>query len=124
MMDINRIEIIVSDFAKKYNILQWKDISNVVTKSKPMFTKKQLQMDGRTFVHIIKHKERYSIDIHYILYIGKIYFTLESSKKEDIYSVDTDNHSFSINLSEFSDEQTLIDTIIEKCKEYSEYNYL
>ncbi len=121
MMDINRIEICVAEFAKKYNILQWKEISNLVTKSKPMFTKKQLQMDGRTFVQITKHKERYSKEIHYILYVGKIDFILEGSSKEEIYSVDTDNDSFAINLSEFSDEQTLIETITEKCKEY---NYL
>ena len=120
MMDINRIEICVAEFAKNYNLLQWKDISNLVTKSKPRFTKKQLQMDGRTFVEITKHKERYGTDIHYLLCIGKIYFILESSSKEDIYSVDTES-SIVINLSEFSDEQTLIDTILEKCKVY---NYL
>lgn len=120
-MDINRIEICVAEFAKNYNLLQWKDISNLVTKSKPRFTKKQLQMDGRTFVHLTKHKERYSKDIHYILYIGKMDFILDSSCEEEIYSVDTDNDSFAINLSEFSNEQTLIDTILEKCKEY---NYL
>jgi hypothetical protein len=39
-MDIRQIEMIVADFTKKYNFLQWKNIANVVTKSKPMFTKK------------------------------------------------------------------------------------
>jgi hypothetical protein len=78
-------------------------------------------MDGRSFVEIKEYREK-NKDIQYVLFIGKIYFNLESSsKKEDIYSVDTDDHSFAINLSEFSDEQTLIETMIEKCKEY---NYL
>jgi len=118
-MDIRQIEMIVADFTKKYNFLQWKDIANVVTKSKPMFTKKQLQMDGRSFAEIKEYREK-NKDIQYVLFIGKIYFNLESSsKKEEIYSVDTDDHSFAINLSEFSDEQTLIETMIEKCKEYN-----
>jgi hypothetical protein len=119
MMDMNRIEIVIAEFAKKYNFLQWKDIVNVVTKSKPMFTKKQLQMDGKSFVEIKEYCEK-NKDTQYVLFIGKICFNLESSsKKEDIYSVDTDGDCFSINLSEFSDEQTLIDTMIEKCKEYN-----
>ena len=116
---MNRIEIVIAEFAKKYNFLQWKDIVNVVTKSKPMFTKKQLQMDGKSFVEIKEYCEK-NKDTQYVLFIGKICFNLESSsKKEDIYSVDTDGDCFSINLSEFSDEQTLIDTMIEKCKEYN-----
>ena len=118
MIEINRLEIIIAEFAKKYNFLQWKDISNLFIKSKPMFTKKQLQMDGKSFVDITKYTEKNSADINYILYIGKICFTLESSKKEEIYSVDTED-GFSINLSEFSDEETLIETMIEKCKEYN-----
>ena len=125
MIDINRIEIIIAEFAKKYNFLQWKDIANVVTKSKPMFSKKQLQMDGKSFVKITEWNEKNSKDKNYALFIGKIYFTIDSSSQdEEIYSVDTDNHSFAINLSDFSDEQTLIETIIEKCKEYNEYNHL
>ena len=58
MIDINRLEIIIAEFAKKYNFLQWKDIANVVTKSKPMFTKKQLQMDGKSFVKITECNEK------------------------------------------------------------------
>jgi hypothetical protein len=120
MIDINRLEIIIAEFAKKYNFLQWKDIANVVTKSKPMFSKKQLQMDGKSFVKITECIEKNSKDKNYVLFIGKIYFTIDSSSQdEEIYSVDTDNHSFAINLSDFSDEQTLIETIIEKCKEYN-----
>ena len=85
-----------------------------------MFTKKQLQNDGKSFVDITKYTEKNSTDINYILFIGKIYFTIDSysSSGEEIYSVDTDN-GFSINLSDFSDEQTLIETMIEKCKEYN-----
>ena len=118
-MDIRQIESIVAEFAKKHNFLEWKkDLENLVTKSKPIFTKKQLQMDGRTFVEIKEYREKYK-DTQYVLFIGKIGFNLESSsKKEYIYSVDTDNDCFSINLSEFSDEQSLIDNMIEKCKEY------
>jgi|Laugresbdmm110sn_2_1035109.scaffolds.fasta_scaffold00650_1 hypothetical protein len=120
MININRLEIIIAEFAKKYNFLQWKDIANVVTKSKPMFSKKQLQMDGKSFVKITECIEKNSKDKNYVLFIGKIYFTIDSSSQdEEIYSVDTDNHSFAINLSDFSDEQTLIETIIEKCKEYN-----
>jgi hypothetical protein len=120
MININRLEIIIAEFAKKYNFLQWKDIANVVTKSKPMFSKKQLQMDGKSFVKITECIENNSKDKNYVLFIGKIYFTIDSSSQdEEIYSVDTDNHSFAINLSDFSDEQTLIETIIEKCKEYN-----
>jgi len=120
MIDINRLEIIIAEFAKKYNFLQWKDIANVVTKSKPMFSKKQLQMDGKSFVKITECIEKNSKDKNYVLFIGKIYFTIDSSsQEEEIYSVDTHNHSFAINLSDFSDEQTLIETIIEKCKEYN-----
>ena len=116
--------MIIAEFAKTYNFLQWKDISNLFIKSKPMFTKKQLQLDGKSYVQI-ESIGKNSNSNDYIVYIGKIYFTLESSKKEEIYSVDTDdNHSFAINLSEFSDEQTLMDTILEKCKEYSEYSHL
>lgn len=114
-MDIKRLEMIVAEFAKNNNFLQWKDIANVVTKSKPMFSKKQLQMDGKTFVqltHCLEKKRNY-----YLLYIGKIYFFLETSSKEEIYSVDTD-HGFTINLADFSDEQTMIETMIEKCKEW------
>jgi hypothetical protein len=113
-MDIHRVERIVAEFAKTYHFLEWKDIANVVTKSKPMFTKKQLQMDGKTYVDITKHTEK-DKDKHYVLlYIGKIDFNLDSS-----YSVDTDRDGFVINVSDFSDEQTLIDTMIEKCKEYN-----
>jgi hypothetical protein len=120
MININRLEIIIAEFAKKYNFLQWKDIANVVTKSKPMFSKKQLQMDGKSFVKITECIEKNSKDKNYVLFIGKIYFTIDSSSQDkEIYSVDTDNHSFAINLSDFSDEQTLIETIIEKCKEYN-----
>lgn len=116
-MDLNRMKVIVSEFAKQYHFLEWKDIANVVTKSKPIFTKKQLQMDGKSFVQIIERVEKNTNKKYVLLFIGKIYFELESTSKE-IYSVDTDNHSFSINLSEISDEQTLIETILEKCKEY------
>ena len=116
---MNRIKIVIAEFAKKHNFLEWKDIANVVTKSKPMFTKKQLQMDGKSFVEIKEYREK-NKDIQYVLFISKIWFNLESSsKKEDIYSVDTDDACFAINLSEFSDEQTLIDTMIEKCTEYN-----
>ena len=117
-MDIHRVERIVAEFAKTYHFLEWKDIANVVTKSKPMFTKKQLQMDGKTYVQITKHTEKNNgKNKHYLLlYIGKICFTLESSKE---YSVDIEGDGFVINVSDFSDEQTLIDTMIEKCKEYN-----
>jgi hypothetical protein len=120
MIDTNRLEVIIAEFAKKYNFLQWKNISNLFIKSKPMFTKKQLQNDGKSFVDITKYTEKNSTDINYILFIGKIYFIIDSysSSGEEIYSVDTDN-GFSINLSDFSDEQTLIETMIEKCKEYN-----
>jgi hypothetical protein len=114
MIDTNRLEVIIAEFAKKYNFLQWKNISNLFIKSKPMFTKKQLQLDGKSYVQI----ECIAKSNDYILYIGKIYFTLESSKKEEIYSVDTGDN-FTINLSDFSDEETLIETMIEKCKEYN-----
>ena len=115
---MNRLEMIIAEFAKKHNFLQWKDIVNVVTKSKPMFTKKQLQMDGKTFVKITEYQETYGTYEKYILlFIGKIDFILDSSSKEGTYSVDTD-YGFSINLAEFSDETTLIETILEKCKEY------
>ena len=111
--------MIVAEFAKKHNFLEWKkDIANLVTKSKPMFTKKQLQMDGRSFVDIKEYREK-NKDIQYVLFIGKIYFYLETSSKKDSYSIETDDHCFAIQLSEFSDEQTLIDTMIEKCKEYN-----
>lgn len=117
-MDLNRIKRIVSEFAKQHHFLEWKDIANVVTKSKPMFTKKQLQMDGKTFVQIIERIEKNTNKKYILLFIGKIYFDLDSTSKEDIYSVDTENHSFAINLSDVSDEQTMIETMIEKCKEY------
>lgn len=117
-MDSHRLQMIIAEFAKQHNFLQWKDISNLVTKSKPIFTKKQLQMDGRSFVEFKEYREK-NKDIQYVLFIGKICFNLESSSKGDIYSVDTDGDCFAINLSEFSDEQTLIDAMIEKCKEYN-----
>ena len=119
MIPINRLEIIIAEFAKNYNFLQWKDIANLVTKSKPMFTKKQLQLDGKSFVQITEYIEKNRTDKTYVLFIGKIYFPIDSysSSGEEIYAVDTEN-IFSINLSEFSEEQTLIETIIEKCKEY------
>lgn len=113
-MDIHRVERIVAEFAKTYHFLEWKDIANVVTKSKPLFTKKQLQMDGKTYVQITKHTEKDKDKQYVLLYIGKIDFNLDSS-----YSVDTDGDGFVINVSEFTDEQTLIDTMIEKCKEYN-----
>ena len=114
MIDMKRLEIIVAEFAKKHNFLQWKDIANVVMKSKPMFTKKQLQMDGKSYVYIEKEKNK---DNTYV-FLCKIYFNLESSPKEEIYSVDTED-IFAINVSDFSDEQTLIETMIDKCKEYN-----
>lgn len=80
-----------------------------------MFTKKQLQLDGKSYVQI-ECMGKNSND--YILYIGKICFTLESSKKEEIYSIDTSDN-FAINLSDFSDEEALMETILEKCKEYN-----
>ena len=116
MIDIKRLETIVAEFAEKYNFLQWKDIANVVTKSKPMFTKKQLQMDGKTYVQITKHTEKNGKN-YLLLYIGKIDFTIEGSPDE--ITVDTDGDGFGINVSDFSDEQTLIETMIEKCKEYN-----
>lgn len=117
-MDIHRVERIVAEFAETYHFLEWKDIANVVTKSKPMFTKKQLQMDGKTYVQISKHTEKNNGNKQYVLlYIGKIDFNLDSSSKE--CSVDTEGDGFVINVSDFSDEQTLIDTMIEKCKEYN-----
>jgi hypothetical protein len=71
-----------------------------------------------TYVEITKHTEKNNgKNKHYLLlYIGKICFTLESSKE---YSVDIEGDGFVINVSDFSDEQTLIDTMIEKCKEYN-----
>jgi hypothetical protein len=118
-MEIEQLKRIVSDFAKQYNFLEWKDISNLVTKSKPMFTKKQLQLDGKTYMQIEEYPEKTSTNKMYVLFIGKIDFILESSsKKGDVYSVDVGNESFAINLSEISDEPTLIETILEKCKEY------
>lgn len=114
-MDIHRVERIVAEFAETYHFLEWKDIANVVTKSKPVFTKKQLQMDGKTYVQITKHTEKNNGNKHYVLlYIGKIDFNLDSSP-----SVDIEGDGFAINVSDFSDEQTLIDTMIEKCKEYN-----
>ena len=112
MIDMKRLEMIVAEFAKKHNFLQWKDIASVVMKSKPMFTKKQLQMDGKSYVYIEKKKDNTYV------FICKIYFNLESLK-EDIYSVDTED-IFAINVSDFSDEQTLIETMIDKCKEYNQ----
>ena len=119
-MEIEQLKRIIAEFAKKHDFLEWKDISKLVTKSKPIFTKKQLQLDGKTYMQIEEYLEKNSTDKMYVLFIGKIDFNLESSsKKGDIYSVDVGNDSFAINLSEISDEPTLIETIIEKCKEYS-----
>ena len=114
MIDIHRVERIVAEFAETYHFLEWKDIANVVTKSKPVFTKKQLQMDGKTYVQITKHTEKNGNKHYVLLYIGKIDFNLDSSP-----SVDIEGDGFAINVSDFSDEQTLIDTMIEKCKEYN-----
>ena len=123
-MDRKRLEMLIAEFAKKYNFLQWKDVSNLFIKSKPMFTKKQLQLEGKSYVQIECIGKNMK---EYIVYIGKICFDIDSysSSGEEIYAVDTyDNHSFAINLSDFSDEQTLMETILEKCKEHPEYNHL
>jgi hypothetical protein len=124
-MDLKRLELVIEEFAKKHHFLQWKEVANVVTKSKPMFTKKDLQMDGKSFVRIEKYIENNQTS--YWLFMDKLYFTLESSseenssrkrskKRSEPYSVEIDN-IFAINLSDFSDEQRLIDAILDKCNE-------
>ena len=112
-MDIRNLERIVAEFTEKYHFVPWKEVEKVEKKSKPMFTKKQLQMDGKSFVNITEYIEKNKKE--YVLFISKVDFILEN----DEYSVETYNDSFSINVTDILDEQTLVETMIEKCKEYN-----
>ena len=112
-MDIRNLERIVAEFTEQYHFVPYKEVEKVEKKSKPLFTKKQLQMDGKSFVNITEYIEKNKKE--YVLFISKVDFILEN----DEYSVETYNDSFSINVTDISDEQTLIETMIEKCKEYN-----
>jgi hypothetical protein len=116
-MDIRNLERIVAEFTDKYHFVPWKEVEKVEKKTKPMFTKKQLQMDGKSFVNITEYYDKNTNRKEYVLFISKVDFILEDGE----YSVETYNDSFSINVTDISDEQTLVETMIEKCKEY---NYL
>ena len=107
-MDRNRLEGILVAFAKQYKVLLWKEVENLFVKSKPIFTKKQRQMDGQTFVQLMEYMEQK--ETRYTVVIGKIVFC-----EDERVSIDTHPYSVFVPV---SDEETLMETILEKYKEY------
>jgi hypothetical protein len=53
----------------------------------------------------------------YIVF-GKINIIIEDIEEEEFYSIDMDN-CFTINISDFSSEDNLMETIIQECKNYN-----
>jgi len=113
MIDINRVKIIIKEFAEKYNFLQDKDIE-IVENSEPFDRRNYLKIHGKTAVSIKEYQNKRELFIT----IGKIDIIMEDIDEEELYSIDMDN-CFTINISDFSNEDTLIETIIKECKKYN-----
>ena len=112
-MDINRVKIIIKEFAEKYNFLQDKDIK-MVEYSEPFVRENYLKIHGKLFVSINIYQNK----TQSFITIGKINIIMEDINEEELYSIDEDNY-FTINISDFSSEDTLIETIIKECKNYN-----
>jgi hypothetical protein len=113
MIDINDLKIIIKEFAEKYNFLQDEDIE-MVENSEPFDRKKYLKIHGKICVSIKEYQNKRELFIT----IGKIDIIIEHIDEEEFYSIDMDN-CFTINISDFSNEDTLIETIIKECKNYN-----
>ena len=110
MMNIITIKNIIKEFAEKYNFIQEKDIERVETSD---FNRQNyLELDNKSFISIIIINK--GIDIT----IGKINIEIDTIDEEEWYSIEK-NYSAFINISDYKNEDLLIETVTNECKNYN-----
>ena len=107
MIDIKKI---IQEFAEKYNFIQQKDIDYV---EKSIFNRQDyLPLDNKTYISI--HKTNIELAIEF----GKIIIQIDTIDEEEWYCIDK-NVFFYINILDFYNEESLIEVMVEKCKQYN-----
>jgi hypothetical protein len=103
------IQNIIKEFAEKYNFIQEKDIDRVETSD---FNRQNyFELDNKPFISIINFKS--SIDIT----IGKINIEIDTIEEEEWYTIGKIYSAF-INISDYKNEDLLIETITNECKKH------
>jgi hypothetical protein len=110
-MDIQSIEIVIKDFAFKYNFVLHSDIEKIETSDN--FNKKDYQnIDGKKFISINKYFEKI------IIYCGIIQIEIDEIEEEEWFSIEKVD-IFTIDTFDFLTEDKLVEEIINKCKKYN-----
>lgn len=97
----------IDSFAEKYGFLQQKDIDTIERADFDICNYRNLQ--NKPFVSIN--------DFSTIMRFGKIDVLIDTIDEQEWYSIDT-NIYFSINILDFKDEQTILETILIECKKH------
>jgi hypothetical protein len=101
------MNINIDSFAEKYGFLQQKDIDMIERADFDIRNYRNLQ--NKSFVSIN--------DFSTIMRFGKIDVLIDTIDEQEWYSIDT-NIYFSINILDFKDEQTILETILIECKKH------
>lgn len=97
----------IDSFVEKYGFLQQKNIDTI----------EKADFDIRNY-RDIHNKPFVSInDSSTIMRFGKIDILIDTIEEQEWYSIDT-NIYFSINILDFNDEQTMLETILTECKKH------
>ena len=112
MLDIETTKNIVKEIAEKYHFLQKNDIERI--ENADFNRQNYMNIYGKSFVFIRESKNNEYLDKIEITF-GKINIEVDTIDEEEYYSID-DNIFFVVDISEFTEEHSLIETITQKCK--------
>ena len=115
MIDIETTKHIVKDIAEYYNFLQKIDIERI--ENADFNRQNYMNIYGKPFVFIREYKNNNCADKTEITF-GKINIEIDTIDEEEYYSID-DNIFFVVDISEFTEEHSLIEVIIQNCKKYN-----
>jgi len=111
MFDIDKIKIIIKNFAENNNFLQQIDIENF---EKLDFDRQNyIKIDNKKFICLNENKLKSNIEIIF----GKIVVEIDSIDEEEWYFIEK-NIFFNINVIDYQNEEILLESIINECKNH------
>lgn len=115
MLDIETTKHIVKEIAEKYHFLQKNDIE--IIENADFNRQNYMNIYGKPFVVIRESKNNEYLNKTEITF-GKINIEIDVIDEEEYYSIDG-TIFFVVDISDFTEEYSLIETITQKCKMYN-----
>ena len=106
MLNIETIKRRIKEFAEQNNFVQQTDIEIIETSDFNRYNYKKI--DGKLFISINEYK--YKTEITF----GKINIEIDTIDEDEWYSINKNNY-FVVDISNFPNEDALIDVIVKKC---------